>query len=117
VGAHAARAAGHRRFEVAKRSEIYGGGTFYDRLRRARRYVPPCRLARRLTSPTAVLAPELEQFFPGQSRRLYGELRAPKRLLHFTVAQGAQFHCEPMAQQLRTRAGLRLARALRAAKR
>lgn len=32
---------------------------------------------------------------------MFGWLRGQKRLIRFTAAEGAQFHCEPMAPQLR----------------
>jgi hypothetical protein len=44
---------------------------------------------------------EQEQFFPGQSKQMYDWLRARRALARFTVAEGAQFHCEPMAPTLR----------------
>ena len=42
-----------------------------------------------------------EQFVPGQAQKLYDQLTTRKKLLKFTVAEGGQFHCEPMAPQLR----------------
>lgn len=89
------------RFNIAKRVEIYGRGTFFDQLSLARKFVLTQRLARRIDAPVAALSPEGEQFFPGQAQKLYGWLREPKTLMRFTVAEGAQFHCEPMAPQLR----------------
>jgi hypothetical protein len=89
-----------QRFAIAKRTEIYAGRDAYEKLQSAREYVLTPQIARRLTSPMAALAPELEQFFPGQSQTLYDWLRTRKSLLRFTVAEGAQFHCEPMAPQL-----------------
>jgi hypothetical protein len=44
--------------------------------------------------------PEGEQFWPGQSRRLYDALPGPKQLVPFTAAEGADRHCEPMARSL-----------------
>ena len=44
--------------------------------------------------------PEGEQFWPGQSRRLYDALPGPKVLAPFTKAEGADMHCEPMARSL-----------------
>lgn len=90
------------RFNIAKRAEIYGSGSFYDQLRLASRFRLTESLARRITTPSLMIVAELEQFFPGQARTLYGWLRAkPKTLMHFTIAEGAQYHCEPMAPQLR----------------
>lgn len=88
------------RFSLAKRIEIYPGRDAYEQIQNARKYVLTPQLARRITAPMAVLAPELETFFPDQSQTLYDWLRTRKALLRFTVAEGAQFHCEPMAPQL-----------------
>lgn len=88
------------RFQLAKRLEIYAGRDAYEQLRSARKYVLSPELARKITAPTALLAPELEQFFPGQSKTLYDWLHTRKALISFTVAEGAEWHCEPMAPQL-----------------
>jgi dienelactone hydrolase len=88
------------RFQIAKRLEIYAGRDVYEKLTSARKYVLPKKLAQRIDAPTALFAPQLEQFFPGQSQTLYDWLRTDKALLHFDAAEGAQFHCEPMAPQL-----------------
>jgi hypothetical protein len=55
----------------------------------------------RITAPTLVMQAQGEQFYPGQSERVYRALRSPKRLLRFTTAEGAEFHDEPMAPQTR----------------
>lgn len=89
------------RFGIAKRSEIYGNGGGYERMKLAERFVLSREQARRITTPTAVLSPQLEQFFPGQPQTVHGWLRAPKKLIEFTVGEGGEFHCEPMAPQLR----------------
>ncbi len=90
-----------QRFQLAKRLEIYPGRDVFEQLTHARKYVLTRRQVGRISSPMAVLDPELEQFFPGQSQTLFDWLRTRhKALLPFTVAEGAQFHCEPMAPQL-----------------
>jgi hypothetical protein len=88
-------------FYVAKRSEIYGNGSFYDRMRAAREFRLAPALVNRISAPTALTQAQDEQSFPGQSQTMYDELRVDRRILPFTVAEGAQFHCEPMAPQLR----------------
>ena len=55
----------------------------------------------RVKAPTLVIEADEEQFVPGQAQQLYEQLTSRKKLLTFTVAEGAQFHCEPMAPQLR----------------
>ncbi len=84
----------------AKRSEIYGNGDGYEKMKLAQRFVLSRADAGRITAPTAVLSPELEQFFPGQSQTMHKWIK-PSTLIPFTVAEGAEYHCEPMAPQLR----------------
>ena len=89
------------RFSVAKRSEIYGNGGGYERMTNARRFRLNRAEADRITMPTAITAPELEASFPGQQETLHRWIGASSTLLKFTVAEGAEYHCEPMAPQLR----------------
>ncbi|MFN8217290.1 MAG: alpha/beta hydrolase [Solirubrobacterales bacterium] len=89
------------RFGLAKRSEIYGNGGGYEKMKLAEQFVLHRDQAARITAPTAVLSPALEQFFPGQPETVHSWLRAEKKLIRFTVAEGGEYHCEPMAPQLR----------------
>ena len=57
-------------------------------------------LTSQITTPILVTDPEGEQFWPGQSQRLYAALPGPKALAPFTRAEGADRHCEPMARSL-----------------
>jgi dienelactone hydrolase len=88
-------------FGIAKRSEIYGNGGGYERMSNASRFVMQRAEARQITAPTAICSPELENFFPGQPETMHKWLGARSTLLNFTVAEGAEYHCEPMAPQLR----------------
>ena len=91
-----------QRFTIAKRSEIYGSGPFFDQMTLARKFRVDRELMRRISSPTALLSPEGEQFFPGQAQTAYEWLTVKRKaVLRFSAAEGAQFHCEPMAPQLR----------------
>jgi pimeloyl-ACP methyl ester carboxylesterase len=90
-----------QRVGFLKRAEIYGEGSGFEKMKLAQRFVLSRAEARRIATPTAVLNPELEQFFPGQAKTLNGWLDAPSTLVRFTVAEGAEYHCEPMAPQLR----------------
>jgi hypothetical protein len=90
------------RFVIAKRSEIYGNHSFYERMRRARQFQFGPTLARRITAPMALTEPAQETSFPGQAKTVYDWLHThPKRVIRFTDAQGAQLHCEPMAPTTR----------------
>jgi dienelactone hydrolase len=88
-------------FGVAKRSEIYGNGGGYEKMSNASRFVMQRAEARQITAPVAICSPELENFFPGQPETMHKWLGAQSTLLKFTVAEGAEYHCEPMAPQLR----------------
>jgi len=88
------------RFEIAKRTEIFPPSDPYDMLKTMQTYyfrddIPL------ITSPTLVFSPQLEDAFPGQPEEVYKLLTAPKKFVEFTVAEGAQYHCEPMAPQFR----------------
>ena len=88
------------RFSVAKRSEIYGNGGGYERMLNARHFVLSRAEANRIPLPMAI-APELEASFPGQQQKLHRWIGPSSTLLPFTVAEGGEYHCEPMAPQLR----------------
>jgi Alpha/beta hydrolase family len=85
----------------AKRAEIYGNGGGYEKMKLAEKFVLSRKVARRITAPLGILSPELEQFFPGQAETMAKWVKAPRTLIKFTVAEGGEYHCEPMAPQLR----------------
>jgi hypothetical protein len=90
------------RFEVAKRSEIYGNHSLYARLRHALQFRIGPRLVRQINTPMLLTEPAQETLLPGQAKVVYRWLRtSPKKVINFTVAQGAQLHCEPMAPTVR----------------
>jgi alpha-beta hydrolase superfamily lysophospholipase len=91
----------NERAGFGKRTEIYGQVDGYEQMKLAQKFVLSREDARRVSTPTAILSPELEQFFPGQSQELRKWMKAPRTLIKFTVAEGAEYHCEPMAPQLR----------------
>lgn len=91
----------NEQFDVAKRSEIYGNGSFYERMNLARKFKLTRSIVRRIEAPVAVIEAEGEQYFPGQQQTVYDWLKRPKALIKFTAAEGAQLHCEPMAPQRR----------------
>lgn len=88
------------RFQIAKRSEIYGQADAYDRIRHMLRF--RCDdVAHLVTAPTLVADYELEEFSAGQAQELYNLLRAPTTYVRFGAADGAQYHDAPMAPQVR----------------
>jgi len=56
--------------------------------------------AARIRTPLLVTDPEGEQFWPGQAEQLAAMTPAVSTLQRFTAAEGANFHCEPMARRL-----------------
>jgi hypothetical protein len=54
-----------------------------------------------IDTPLLITDPEGEQFWPGQSQQLYDRLRGYRDLMHFSAADGAGRHCEPLANAQR----------------
>lgn len=86
---------------ATKRVEPYGSEVTFDILRELERW-DLTDIAERIRCPMLIADPEDEQFWPGQSRQLYELLKAPKTLIPFSAAEGANWHCEPMAPVLRS---------------
>ncbi|MGH7922948.1 MAG: hypothetical protein ACREQM_23825 [Candidatus Dormibacteraceae bacterium] len=55
----------------------------------------------RIKMPYLVVGYELETFYPGQAKQLYDALKAPRTTATMTIADGAEYHCGPMAPQRR----------------
>ena len=75
------------------RMRPFGTTSYYEVFRAVQEY-KLADVASRIACPMLITDPEGEQFFPGQSQKLYDALRGPKKLIHFTRAQGADQHCE-----------------------
>lgn len=86
---------------AAKRMEPYGADVLFDILTHLERW-DLTDIAGKIRCPMLITDPEDEQFWPGQSRRLYELLSAPKTLMPFRATDGANWHCEPMAPVLRS---------------
>jgi hypothetical protein len=52
--------------------------------------------------PMLVTDPEGEQFWPGQSQKMYDAVSGPKTIMKFTLAEGGDLQCEPKIAALRT---------------
>jgi hypothetical protein len=50
-----------------------------------------------ITTPMLITDPEGEQFWPGQSQRLYDLLPGEREIARFAARDGADRHCEPLA--------------------
>jgi len=54
----------------------------------------------RIRTPIFITDPEDEQFWPGQARQLASMLKVETVLSPFTAAEGANWHCQPLARSL-----------------
>jgi dienelactone hydrolase len=88
------------RFTMKFRMRPYGTDSPYEFFKTAEGYNLDG-VAEKIRCPMLVTDPENEQFWPGQSKRLYEALTCPKDLVPFTAAEGADSHCEPKALGLR----------------
>ncbi|MBM3664747.1 MAG: alpha/beta fold hydrolase [Actinobacteria bacterium] len=88
--------------EAAKRLEPYRTDSLAEVLIELRTW-DLTDVAGRITAPTWISSPDDEQFWPGQSQRLFDLLTgvARKVLVPFTAEDGANWHCEPMAPRIR----------------
>jgi len=84
---------------MAFRAKPYGMTDPFDLFTEVRKYQVRD-VAGQITTPLLILDPDDEQFFPGQSRKLYDLLTDQKEIIEFTQAQGANFHCQPTGRQL-----------------
>lgn len=83
----------------AFRARPYRTTGYFDTLTEVSRYALGD-LAGSITTPMFLTDPEDEQFWPEQSRRLADGLAGEKLLQPFTAAEGANFHCQPLARTL-----------------
>jgi pimeloyl-ACP methyl ester carboxylesterase len=58
-------------------------------------------VAAQIRCPILITNPVNEQYWPGQSQRLYDLVTSPKKLVHFSEADGADLHCEPQGTGIR----------------
>lgn len=106
------------KFLFAKRSEIYlpelladarAGRTFADVTRfiaALRSYTIPPEMAAAVTAHVLVTDYDRDDFFPGQPEAMVAALTAArsKALRRFTAAEGAEYHCAPLAPRVRNEA-------------
>lgn len=84
----------------AFRARPYGRTGYFDTLAQVHEYALTADEMAGITTPLLVTDPEDEQFWPGQSERLAAGAGGPTELARFTAAEGANFHCQPLARQL-----------------
>jgi hypothetical protein len=83
----------------AYRARPYGVSSAFDLFTEVRRYQLRD-VADRIRTPLLITDPEDEQFWPGQAEQLAGLLTAPHELARFGVADGANWHCQPLGRRL-----------------
>jgi pimeloyl-ACP methyl ester carboxylesterase len=88
------------RYTLRFRMRPYGTDSPYEAFKMAEQYTLEG-VAEKIRCPLLVADPENEQFWPGQSHRVYEALTSPKELVPFAAAEGADSHCEPKAHSLR----------------
>lgn len=82
------------------RARPYAHESYFDTLTEVHRYTLMDEDTARITTPLFLTDPEGEQFWSGQSKWLADRTGGPAELSRFTAAEGANFHCQPMARQL-----------------
>jgi hypothetical protein len=83
----------------AYRARPYGASSPFDLFTEIRRYQLRD-VVDGIRTPLLITEPEDEQFWPGQSEQLAGLLTAPHEVARFGVADGANWHCQPLARRL-----------------
>jgi hypothetical protein len=81
------------------RARPYGTDGYAATVREVRRY-DATDVVPRITTPLLVTDPEDEQFWPGQSQRLAALAPDVTTVVRFTAAEGANYHCQPLARTL-----------------
>lgn len=81
------------------RSRPYGINNAYDFFANIRKY-NLTQVAEKIKCHTIITDPDNEQFWPGQSRKLFDMINAPKELIRFSASEGGNYHCEPKAKML-----------------
>ena len=82
------------RFTLQFRMRPYGTDSPYEVYKMVEEYTLDG-VADKIRCPTLITDPENEQFWPGQSRRLYDALTCPKELVPFTAAEARTFTASP----------------------
>lgn len=82
------------------RARPYGQDTYSGTMKTVAQYTLTPDVAARIRTPMLITSPEHEQFWPGQSERLAQMSGADTTVVDFTAAEGASWHCQPMARAL-----------------
>ena len=58
-------------------------------------------VASKIQCPMLITSPVNEAYWPGQSKQLYELLTCPRKLVEFSLSDGADLHCEPKGTGIR----------------
>ena len=81
------------------RARPYGSGGYAETIEAVRAYSVAGQ-ASAITTPLLITEPEDEQFWPGQSQQLADLAPTVSTVVKFTAAEGANYHCQPLARAL-----------------
>lgn len=81
------------------RARPYGQESYFRTMREVLKY-NLAGVAGQIRTPLFITDPEDEQFWPGQARRLAAMLPGEKTVSSFSAAEGANWHCQPLARTL-----------------
>ncbi|MGB7882322.1 MAG: alpha/beta fold hydrolase [Nitrososphaeraceae archaeon] len=81
------------RFNVKHGMWTTGSNSPYDLITGAKNYTLKD-IIKNITCPTLVLDAEKDDSFPGQPKKVYDDLRSPKKYILFTQDEGAEEHCQ-----------------------
>jgi dienelactone hydrolase len=82
------------------RARPYQRSGYFDTVSEVLKYRIDDEIAASITTPLFISDPEDEQFWPGQSGQLGSLLPGEHAVVPFTAAEGANFHCQPLARTL-----------------
>ena len=83
----------------AFRARPYGQSSYFDTMVEVLKYNVHD-VAGSVSTPLLITAPDDEHFWPGQSEQLAALLPGETELVRFTAAEGANYHCQPLARLL-----------------
>ena len=82
------------------RARPYGGRGYFDTLTAVGKYALSDDAIAKIDTPLFLTSPEHEQFWPGQSEELAAKVGNGAVVQKFTAAEGADYHCQPLARTL-----------------
>lgn len=81
------------------RARPYHQTSYYDTMTEVLKYNVHD-VAASISTPLLITSPEDEQFWPGQSEKLASLVPGETEVVTFTAAEGANYHCQPLARLL-----------------